>query len=80
MSGSRVTSATTSSAVPPAAVIAWATSRSRSPRRAQRASEAPSRASRSASAWPMPADAPVIATTRPPDRSVLASFFFFLLL
>jgi len=57
-------SATIADTRPPAAVISAAASWSRSARRAQITSAAPSRASRNAVARPMPADAPVIATTR----------------
>ena len=54
---------------PPAAAISAATASRRSARRAQRSSLPPSRASRSAVARPMPADAPVIAMTRVTRRA-----------
>jgi len=52
------------SARPPPAAISAATFSSRSARRAQIATAAPSRANRSAVALPIPADAPVMAMTR----------------
>src|SRR5580765_837335 len=64
MSASLVTSATSGSAWPPAASISAATRASSSVRRADKTRDAPSRPSLSAVARPMPADAPVIATTR----------------
>jgi len=64
ISAARVTSATIGNAWPPAAEISAAAASSRSSRRAQIATAAPSRARRSAVARPMPDDAPVIATTR----------------
>ncbi len=62
-SASIVTSPGTASARPPAAVIARTTSSSRSARRARSTTAAPSAASARAVARPMPAEAPVMATT-----------------
>ena len=75
MSASRVTSAAIGSGVPPPAAISDASASRRSMRRAHITTEAPSRASRSAVARPIPADAPVIATTRFEDMSETAYSF-----
>ena len=64
MSSTDVTSATIGSASPPAASTSRAAASSISLRRAHIATAAPSRASRTAVARPMPAEAPVMATTR----------------
>src|SRR5919204_6641253 len=65
MASTDLTSATIGSACPPAASTSRAAAASMSDRRAHIATDARSRATRTAVARPMPADAPVIATTRP---------------